>query len=68
MAHVTRGMWHMDGGEHSLKILTPLLLRIGKDSFLTIGRKRITYWLNEWMTKVFVEDLPASPGLLNTDM
>ena len=34
--HVTPDMWHMVGGEHSLNISAPLLLRFGIDSVLKI--------------------------------
>ena len=47
MLHVTRGMRHMVGGEHSLKISAPNLLRFGMDSVLEILNKRITYQMNE---------------------
>ena len=39
-------MWHMVGGEHSLKILAPQLLQFGIDSVLKILNESI---LNEWI-------------------
>ena len=69
MWNVTHDMWHVTrgGGEHSLKMSSPYLLRFGKDSVLRIGKKRIIDWLPEWMNelvmKVFVE-----PSLLKSYM
>ena len=40
--HVTYDTWHMVGGEHSLKISAPQLLRFGIDSVLKILNKRIS--------------------------
>ena len=36
---VTRDMWHMVGGDHSLKISAPQLLQFGFDSVLNILKK-----------------------------
>ena len=46
--NLTHNMWQMVGGEHSL-------LPFGCNDILKIWRKRITDWMNEWVTKVFVE-------------
>ena len=54
---MTHDMWHVIGGEHSLKISAPQLLRGEKDSVLKIGRNRMSDWLAELITKVFVEQL-----------
>ena len=55
MWHVTPDMWHTVGGEHSLKISAPQLLRFGIDIVLKILNKRITQGMNESVTKVIVE-------------
>ena len=49
MRHVlaTFDMWHVVGGEHSLKIWAPYLLRFGKDSDLKNGMKWMYYKLNQ---------------------
>ena len=58
-------MCHMVGGEHSLKISAPHLLRFGIDSVLKILSKRITYQINELMNDEGVyRTAPATPGLL----
>ena len=46
---MTHDMLHVTGGEHSLKILSPLLLRFGKDYILKIGRQFIDDPNNELM-------------------
>ena len=63
---MTRDMWHMVGGEHSVKISSPQLLWFGIDSTLNIFPQTMTESVNEsvndggdWRTA------PASPGLLN---
>ena len=53
--YVTRDMWHMVGGEHSLKISAPQLSLFGIDSVLKILKERMTQLINEWMMKVFIE-------------
>ena len=45
-------MWYMVGGEHSLKISAPQLLRFGIDSVLKILNTNL---INELITKMFVE-------------
>ena len=55
MWHVSRGMWHMVEGEHFLKISAPQLLWFGQYSVLKINNKRIIELIEQWMTKVFVE-------------
>ena len=55
---VTLDMWHMVEGEYSLKMAVPQLLRFGIDIVLKILNKkdhRLNEWINELMTKVFVE-------------
>ena len=49
--------WYVVGVEHFLKISAPQLLRFGNEGVLKIWRKRMTYRVNELMTKVFVEQL-----------
>ena len=39
----------MDGGEHPLQILGPLLIRLGNEGVLMIWRKRMNQLLNELM-------------------
>ena len=48
MCHVTRNMWHMtyamwqvEGGEHSLKIWSLLLIWLGREGVLKIFVKKI---------------------------
>ena len=54
---VTPDIWHVTqgGGEHSLKISDPQLLRFGIDSVLKIPNKSNTDLINESVTKVFIE-------------
>ena len=60
-------MWHLVGGEHSLKISAPQILRFGIDSFLNILNERITQLINEWINYEGVyRTAPATPGLLTT--
>ena len=59
--YVTRGMWHMVGGEYSLNISTPYLLRYGIDSVLKILNKRITDWMNQSMNQL-MKVLIEQPG------
>ena len=40
--HMTCDMWHIVGGEHSLQMSAPQLLRFGIDSVLKILNERIT--------------------------
>ena len=55
----------MVGGEHSLKISAPQLLRFGIDSVLKTLNKRITDLINELMSdKGDCRTAPATPGLL----
>ena len=60
-------MWHMThggGGEHSLKIVTPQLLRFGIDSVLKILNTNNDP-IDEWMKdKGVSRTAPATPGLL----
>ena len=44
--HVTGEMWQMVGGEHSLKMSAPQLLRFGIDGVLKILNKRISQLIN----------------------
>ena len=67
--HMTRDMWHMTrdtwhvthdtwlvwGGEHSLKISAPLLLPFVIYDIMKIWRKRMNEWMNELMTRMFIE-------------
>ena len=55
MWHVSRGMWHMVEGEDSLKISAPQLLWFWLHSVLKIHNRRIIELIEQWMTKVFVE-------------
>ena len=52
MWHLTRDMWHMVGGDISLKILAPQLLRFGIDSILNIFLQIMTYSINEWINEL----------------
>ena len=52
--HVACDMWHMVGGEHSLKMSAPQLLRFGIDSVL-----KMTQWMNH-------EGVYGTKGLLKT--
>ena len=45
--YVTCDMWHMVGGESSLKISAPQLLRFGIDSVLMMLNKRMTQLISE---------------------
>ena len=40
-------MWHMVGGEHSVKIWASQLLRFGIESVLKVLNKRITYLFDQ---------------------
>ena len=46
---VTQAKSHMVGGEHSLKISAPQLLRFGIDRVLKIMNERINQLMKEWM-------------------
>ena len=62
---MTRDMWHMVGGEHSLKISGPKLLRFGIDSVLKILNERMTQLMNKSISDEGVcRTAPATPGLL----
>ena len=71
--HVTRDTWHMTGdtwhagaGEHSLKISDPWLLLFVIYDIMKIWRKRLTDWINQWISdKAVYRTAPATPGLLN---
>ena len=52
---MTYDMWHMVGGEHSLKISAPQLLWFGIDSTLNIFPQTITEGVNQLITEVIVE-------------
>ena len=68
MWHVTpeHDMWEIVGGEYSLKISTPQFLWLGIDSILKILNKKITQWMNEWMSEKSVcRRAPATQSLLN---
>ena len=55
----------MLGGEHSLKMLAPQLLRLGIDSVLKILNVRITYRMHELINYEGVyRTAQATPGLL----
>ena len=63
--YVTCDMWLVWGGEHSLKISAPLLLRFVIYDIMKIWRKRMTDSLNELMNgKAVYRTAPATPGLL----
>ena len=53
--HMTHDMWHMVAGEHSLKISAPSLLQFRCTDVLKAWRKRASDLINQWVTKVFVE-------------
>ena len=44
-----------EGGEHSLKISTPYLLLFVIYDIMKIWRKRLTEWINQWITRLFIE-------------
>ena len=52
---MTCDMWHMVGGEHSLKISAPQLLWFGIDSVLKIFPETMTELINQLVTEVIVE-------------
>ena len=52
---MTRGIWHMVGGENFLKISAPKLIQFGIDSVWEILNERLTQSMNEWVTEVIVE-------------
>ena len=74
MWHVTHDMWqvtsdmgHFAGGEHSLKISAPLLLRFVIFDILKIWRKRLTDWLTELIDyKGVCKTALPTLGLLNS--
>ena len=47
-------MWRMEGGELSLKMSGPYLIRFRSEGVLQITRKMIYYWIDYWVRKVFV--------------
>ena len=53
------------GGEHSLKISAPQLLRFGIDSALNIFPQTIAQLLTYLNDKAVYRTAPATPGLLN---
>ena len=57
MWRVTHDMRHMMGGEHSLKILAPQLLRFGIDSVMKVLNERIKY-------KGVYRTAPTTPALV----
>ena len=62
-------MLHMVGGEHSLKISAPQLLRFGCNDVLKVWRKRVTHPLNESMSyKGDCRTAAATQGLLKINM
>ena len=67
--HMTCDMWHVThvGGNNSLKISAPKLLRCGMDLVLYILKKRITdLYMNQWINdKGVYRTAPATSGLLN---
>ena len=52
---MTPDMWHMVGGENSLKISAPQLLWFGIDSTLNIFPQTIAELMNQLITEVIVE-------------
>ena len=67
MWHVTHDMWQVGGGEPSLKISAPQLLRFPSEGLLKIISQRMTNGVNELMNdKGVFRTAPATPGLLNT--
>ena len=74
MWHVTHDIWHVERGEHSLKVSGPLLIRFASEGVLKIGTNWITDWLtqcNEWMNEWMSNEgdcgtALATPGLLKT--
>ena len=62
---LTPNMWQMVGGEHSLHISAPQLLRFGIDSVLKILNERISLWMNKLINYEGVyRTAPATAGLL----
>ena len=57
MWHVTFETWQVGEGEPSLEISAPWFLWFGGEGVLKIFPQRMSYWMNEWITKVFVEQL-----------
>ena len=58
-------MWHMVGGEHSLKISAPNLLRFGIDRVLKILNQKISQLIIQLMINGGdCRTAPATPGLL----
>jgi hypothetical protein len=49
-----KNTWHMVGGEHSLTISAPQLLRFGIDSVLEYFEQKDDL-MNLWATKLFIE-------------
>ena len=67
--HVICDMWHVVGGEHSLKILAPYLLLFVIYDIMKIWRTRMNDWLNQSINqlinyKAVCRTAPATPGLL----
>ena len=59
-----RDMWHMVGGEHSLKISAPQLLWFGIDSALNIFPQTISQLVSYLPYEAVYRTAPATPGLL----
>ena len=58
-------MWHLLGGEHSVKISASLLFRFARESGLKIWSKRIAQLINQLIKyKGDFSTAPATPGLL----
>ena len=63
--HVTHDMWHIVGGEYSLKMSATQLLRSGMDSVLMIMNGRMTDSISQSMSDVGdCRTAPDTPGLL----
>ena len=60
---MTRDMWHMVGGEHSLKISAPQLLWFGIDSTLNIFPQTMTQLMNERVNYLIMEVIVEQPWL-----
>ena len=63
--HVKYDTWHLAVGEHSLKILDPLLLRFGSEGFWNILRKRMSHSMNQWQSWFW--KAPTTLGLSKLD-
>ena len=55
-----RGRWTFS------QVSDPYLIWFGSEGVLKIWRKRMSYWMNQWIIdKGFFRTAPATPGLLN---